>query len=221
MPKVGRPKYKIPECMSEEGTICLTCQEHFRGTSKFKGRFIAEPSIAENLPNAIGVHMRSDTHKGVLKEIAARKSSASIGEITRRRDLKASSEKIQYVLKLFEIVYYLAFNAQSYDTFGDLRASHGRNGAFDEWPHLTSIGNATYNTNGFLKVALCILATLVWRGARQKAQAAKFIGMMIDEVDDCMIRAKLLCFYRFASPTGEIVVQYAGCENLALGKGAA
>ena len=45
--------------------------------------------------------------------------------------------------------------------------------------------------------------------------------MMIDEVDDCMIRAKLLCFNRFASPTGEIVVQYAGCEDHSLGKGAA
>ena len=157
--------------------------------SSKEARFIAEPSIAEDLPNAIGVHIRSDTHQGVLRDIAARKSSAGIGEINKRLDLKASSEKIQYVLRLFEIVYYLAFNAQSYDTFGDLRASHGRNGAFDAWPHLTSIGNATYNTNGFLKVALCILATLVWRGARQKAQAAKFIGMMIDEVDDCMIRA--------------------------------
>lgn len=44
---------------------------------------------------------------------------------------------------------------------------------------------------------------------------------MIDEATDCMIKAKLLTFYRYASPLGKLVLQYAGCDDLSLGKGAA
>ena len=36
-----------------------------------------------------------------------------------------------------------------------------------------------------------------------------------------MIKAKLLSFYRYASPLGKLVLQYAGCDDLSLGKGAA
>jgi hypothetical protein len=219
MPKVGRPKLVHPHWFKEGK--CTICEEHLRGTSRYKGKFIAQPTDAKDIANAIGGHERSKLHNDVLKEIAARTQQPDIRDINRRRDLMQSNEKIQYLVKLFEIVYYIAFFAQPYDTFTELRNLNARTGAFSAWPHLTSIGNASYTTSGFVNVALCILATLVWRGAREKAQVAKFIGLMIDEVDDCMIRAKLLCFYRFASPTGKIVVQYSGCEDLSLGKGAA
>jgi hypothetical protein len=76
-----------------------------------------------------------------------------------------------------------------------------RNGVFAGFDDMV----ATYSSDTFYKEAIMIMATIVWRNSRERLKLAQYLGVMIDEATDCMIKAKLLTFYRYASPLGKLV----------------
>ena len=219
MPKRGRPTYTLPDWCSrhDDGLLwCNACLAATENSDRSKlGGFISFGSKAKDARDACTSHAASKIHNSIFQSQTSQPSIIGMG---RQQQQRITSRRVQFFTKLLDIVFHLAFFAEPFTHYLRMKQRDERSGVFAGFEDLMSSSTATYNSATFYMEALMVIATIVWRNSRERLKAARFIGIMCDEATDVSIKAKLLSFYRFASDTGELVLQYAGCDDLHLEK---
>ena len=164
MSKRGRPGYVLPDwcCRKDDDLLwCAICLEATENSDRSKlGAFVAHGSTAKKSSAACRGHADSKFHQSVIK---SKTNQPSIDEMGRHQRQQVSSRRVNFFVKLFDIVFYLAYFAEPFTHFLRLKERDERNGVFKGFEDLMSNATATYNSATFYMEALRIIETIVWK----------------------------------------------------------